>query len=733
MLPRMTTYCASHNARCFREGQPLALEVTLAASSAAAPQSAGELLETSSTSSGPRLLASLRFQSPAGSLRIFACGNRAGRCRWSAGFLGDLRFPPSLHSGAAPLSSRSPSSDLKTSMLKAVQISSLTQHRVDKCPETKWRDGSFDADVPILLLAVRGSDRGPHVSLTTACCCDSSLLAGTAAWRASYQALIDEQRAASVLACSAVVRGVSHCYGVCNNTSTRLKRERERSRELSTAAAIRKQAAGQFANKRKNCKRPPYVWPPRSRDPLSPHPADDQDGPKNGVMSSVSRHSDRKQARRDEAIVASEQWSAPHWQSSGPGIVTRSADEARWALTRGSRQTGTQLSDTASEASREGKRIRTSYEVTYNSRADIHVKVSLDGFHRASPAEPGQGKLSPARRCHFQLRSSRRSAKFHRACDVIRKGAKECRTFPRCRLSVTQQSAGFPGSSSNTQQTDMATGHVMSPKSAMLQRAVPTAGCTVWTMRAPHQGRSCQGWEDTIDFKRVYTEITFAIGSEFIRHILDDSMPIANLQSNNKRIPYCQMRDNTGAIANEQTSEVRLYRRLRGLVYRCCGLAFSHKKYDISRSLVERQPSARVRVRDQDARERYGRQHHPRLAPHRSYVQGVQCFRQTNRHPTHGLLTRDAEYYEVQRAARKQHDGASSIRLLITYASLFKAQMDLGAAETHASLNNSWRLVIGVVRGYLPPALSLSDDLWPARTGESFSELYNPKETVAIS
>ncbi|KAJ8878428.1 hypothetical protein PR048_019006 [Dryococelus australis] len=33
--------------------------------------------------------------SPAGSLRIFAYGNRAGRCRWSAGFFfGDLPFPP---------------------------------------------------------------------------------------------------------------------------------------------------------------------------------------------------------------------------------------------------------------------------------------------------------------------------------------------------------------------------------------------------------------------------------------------------------------------------------------------------------------------------------------------------------------------------------------------------------------------------------------------------------------
>ncbi|KAJ8872319.1 hypothetical protein PR048_025923 [Dryococelus australis] len=32
--------------------------------------------------------------------------NRAGRCQWSAGFLGDLPFPPPFHSGAAPYSPR---------------------------------------------------------------------------------------------------------------------------------------------------------------------------------------------------------------------------------------------------------------------------------------------------------------------------------------------------------------------------------------------------------------------------------------------------------------------------------------------------------------------------------------------------------------------------------------------------------------------------------------------------
>ncbi|KAJ8892416.1 hypothetical protein PR048_004996 [Dryococelus australis] len=65
-----------------------------------------------------------RVESSAGN-RIFASGNRAGRCRWSTGFLGDLPFPPILHSGTAPYSLQPPSSAQKTSLLRAVQISSL--------------------------------------------------------------------------------------------------------------------------------------------------------------------------------------------------------------------------------------------------------------------------------------------------------------------------------------------------------------------------------------------------------------------------------------------------------------------------------------------------------------------------------------------------------------------------------------------------------------------------------
>ncbi|KAJ8865728.1 hypothetical protein PR048_033249 [Dryococelus australis] len=46
------------------------------------------------------------FNPRPGHSRIFANGNRAGRCRRSAGFLRDLPFPSPLHSGAAPCSSR---------------------------------------------------------------------------------------------------------------------------------------------------------------------------------------------------------------------------------------------------------------------------------------------------------------------------------------------------------------------------------------------------------------------------------------------------------------------------------------------------------------------------------------------------------------------------------------------------------------------------------------------------
>ncbi|KAJ8875251.1 hypothetical protein PR048_023146 [Dryococelus australis] len=63
-----------------------------------------------------------QVQSPAGFIRISASGNRAARCRWSTGFLRDLPFPPaSLFRRCFTLTSLSPLSALKTSLLRAAK------------------------------------------------------------------------------------------------------------------------------------------------------------------------------------------------------------------------------------------------------------------------------------------------------------------------------------------------------------------------------------------------------------------------------------------------------------------------------------------------------------------------------------------------------------------------------------------------------------------------------------
>ncbi|KAJ8870519.1 hypothetical protein PR048_029542 [Dryococelus australis] len=69
----------------------------------------------------------IRVQSPGH--RIFARGNRARRCRWSVGFLGDIPFPSPFHSSATPYPLQSPSSALETLLLRTTQISSLTTPR----------------------------------------------------------------------------------------------------------------------------------------------------------------------------------------------------------------------------------------------------------------------------------------------------------------------------------------------------------------------------------------------------------------------------------------------------------------------------------------------------------------------------------------------------------------------------------------------------------------------------
>ncbi|KAJ8872092.1 hypothetical protein PR048_025693 [Dryococelus australis] len=96
---------------------------------------------TSSSDIGPRWLSDWHARLPPIRTVIhtrqgrwtFASGNRAGRCRWSAGVLGDLPLPPPLHSGAAPYSLGSPSLALKTTMLREITGQLRGAHRRTSC------------------------------------------------------------------------------------------------------------------------------------------------------------------------------------------------------------------------------------------------------------------------------------------------------------------------------------------------------------------------------------------------------------------------------------------------------------------------------------------------------------------------------------------------------------------------------------------------------------------------
>ncbi|KAJ8868673.1 hypothetical protein PR048_030212 [Dryococelus australis] len=74
-------------------------------------------------------------------------------------FIGDLPFPTPLHSGAAPLSPESPSSALKTSMLRAVQISSLT-HSINKALHVSVLESAIKLQQHIGILVCKMEDKG---------------------------------------------------------------------------------------------------------------------------------------------------------------------------------------------------------------------------------------------------------------------------------------------------------------------------------------------------------------------------------------------------------------------------------------------------------------------------------------------------------------------------------------------------------------------------------------------
>ncbi|KAJ8893451.1 hypothetical protein PR048_006049 [Dryococelus australis] len=92
---------------------------------------------------------SKRVQSPAGSLPDLRMWESCQTMPLAGGFFfGDLPFLPPFHSGAAPYSPQSPSSALKTSLLSATKISSLT-HSL-----SRWHTSCRTAEVLALLYDV---------------------------------------------------------------------------------------------------------------------------------------------------------------------------------------------------------------------------------------------------------------------------------------------------------------------------------------------------------------------------------------------------------------------------------------------------------------------------------------------------------------------------------------------------------------------------------------------------
>ncbi|KAJ8877978.1 hypothetical protein PR048_022441 [Dryococelus australis] len=73
--------------------------------------------------------------------------------------------------------------------------------------------------------------------------------------------------------------------------------------------------------------------------------------------------------------------------------------------------------------------------------------------------------------------------------------------------------------------------------------------------RNKHRVPYCQ---DKIDAQHMFTEFTFAIGSQIIRNAQDNSEPIANMQRNKNRVPYCQVWSNTGYSLGQQPMNTQL-------------------------------------------------------------------------------------------------------------------------------------------------------------------------------
>ncbi|KAJ8865946.1 hypothetical protein PR048_033469 [Dryococelus australis] len=152
-------------------------------------------------------------------------------------------------------------------------------------------------------------------------------------------------------------------------------------------------------------------------------------------------------------------------------------------------------------------------------------------------------------------------------------------------------------------------------------------------------------FQDKLDVQHVYSEVSFVIGSQFIRHALDNSEPIADVKETS-----------SGLLDSTKVNWIRFSGRAASppppgffvspptppfhsgaAPYSPHFTLIGSQDLDVkSRPHIfplttnfcsGKCPRNTMRDQGQEARERYGRQLHARLAPHRSYAQGVQCFR----------------------------------------------------------------------------------------------------------
>ncbi|KAJ8871813.1 hypothetical protein PR048_028153 [Dryococelus australis] len=117
-------------------------------------------------------------------------------------------------------------------------------------------------------------------------------------------------------------------------------------------------------------------------------------------------------------------------------------------------------------------------------------------------------------------------------------------------------------------------------------------GCVVLIFSAPDywpvERESVTAVLKMMDFKHIYGKVTFTFGSQFIQHALNVSEPIAGLQGNTQRVPYCQVWCNTGYSLepqpmNTHTPEPRVYTRLWSLTYR----SLNSRNFPIPNNIVK--------------------------------------------------------------------------------------------------------------------------------------------------